>query len=189
METSLDGNTIKKQCFEQPSEWELFRLIFVCAATTFGGGYALIPILEASIVEKKKWMDGESFLDALTIAQSIPGVLAVNLSLMLGRQFYRTKGSIIAAIAAMLPSVISVLLISIAYEYIKDSMIMQGFFTGVRPVVSALLFYSFLKLAIKLPKCRSNWILLVITFVATGLFQLNPIWAIIIGGVVAWWHK
>ncbi len=174
---------------EKPNLWALFRLMFVCAATTFGGGYALVPVLETSIVEKKQWMEEEEFLDALTIAQSIPGVLAANMALILGRRINGVKGALTACLAAVLPSVISVMLIAMVYEQVKDAPLMRGFFTGVRPVVVALLFFSFLKLATRIPKRVYEWTLLLGTFVAVAFFNVNPFWVILLGGGLSLWRR
>lgn len=174
---------------EKPNSWALFRLMFVCAATTFGGGYALVPVLETSIVEKKQWMEEEEFLDALTIAQSIPGVLAANMALILGRRINGVKGALTACFAAVLPSVISVMLIAMVYDQVKDAPLMRGFFTGVRPVVVALLFFSFLKLATRIPRRVYEWTLMLGTFAAVAFFNVNPFWVILLGGGLSLWRK
>jgi chromate transporter len=163
--------------------------MFFCAATTFGGGYALVPVLETSIVEKKQWMREEEFLDALTVAQSIPGVLAANMALILGRRINGLKGSLVACLAAILPSVISVMLIAMIYEHVKDAPLMRGFFSGVQPVVVALLFFSFLKLASRVPRRAYEWTLLLATFVGVAFLGLNPFWAILLGGGLSLWRK
>lgn len=173
----------------KPSLAELFQLMFVSAATTFGGGYALVPVLETSIVEKKHWMEEEEFLDALTIAQSIPGVLAANIALILGRRIHGLKGALVACLGAVLPSVISVMIITMVYEQVKDAPLMRGFFAGVKPVVVALLLFSFLKLARRIPSRFYDWTLLLGTFVAVGLFRINPFWVIFLGGGLSLWRK
>ena len=173
----------------KPSLSEVFKLMFVSAATTFGGGYALVPVLEASIVEKKHWMEEEEFLDALTIAQSIPGVLAANVALILGRRLHGLKGALVSCLGAVLPSVISVMIITMLYEQVKDAPLIRGFFTGVKPVVVALLFFSFLKLARRIPRRIYDWTLLLGTFVAVGVFSINPFFAILLGGGLSLWRK
>ena len=173
----------------KPSLSEMFKLIFVSAATTFGGGYALVPVLEASIVGKKHWMEEEEFLDALTIAQSIPGVLAANIALILGRRLHGLKGALVSCLGAVLPSVISVMIITVLYEQVKDAPLMRGFFAGVKPVVVALLFFSFLKLARRIPRRIYDWTLLLGTFVAVGVFSINPFFAILLGGGLSLWRK
>lgn len=174
---------------EKPSLAAVFQLMFVSAATTFGGGYALVPVLETSIVENKHWMEEEEFLDALTIAQSIPGVLAANMALILGRRIQGIKGALVACLGAVLPSVISVMLITMLYESVKDAPLMRGFFAGVKPVVVALLFFSFLKLARRIPRRLYDWSLLLGTFIAVAFFHINPFWAILLGGGLSLWRK
>ena len=89
---------MNKQCFQ------LFASFFKIGAFTFGGGWAMISIIEKEIVEKKKWIEKEEFLDLLAIAQSLPGILAVNISVAVGDKIKGKIGSMCAALGTILPS-------------------------------------------------------------------------------------
>ena len=94
---------MNKQCFQ------LFASFFKIGAFTFGGGWAMISIIEKEIVEKKKWIEKEEFLDLLAIAQSLPGILAVNISVAVGDKIKGKIGSMCAALGTILPSFLIIL--------------------------------------------------------------------------------
>lgn len=159
-------------------------LTFVKIGTfTFGGGYAMVPIIEDELVHKQSLLTQEEFIDYLSIAQSYPGVLAVNLSVLLGYKLYKIPGAIICTLGAILSAFVIVLIFSYFYFKNSSSKILDGFFKGVTPVVIALLFYSFLNLFNKLDKSKKNIILLIISFILVGMFKISPIYLILAGGV------
>ena len=84
--------------------WQLFISFFKIGAFTFGGGWAMISLIEKEIVDKKKWIEREEFLDLLAVAQSLPGILAVNISVAVGDKLRGMKGAITASIGTILPS-------------------------------------------------------------------------------------
>ena len=96
--------------------WDSFRTFFKIGAVTFGGGYAMIPIIETEVVEKHKWVNKEELLDLIAIAQSTPGVFAVNISTFIGYKLRGTKGAICATAGSALPSFIIILLIAMFFH-------------------------------------------------------------------------
>ena len=118
---------------------DTFLTFFRIGAFTIGGGYAMIPLLQKEVVDNKKWLDKEEFLDALAIAQSVPGVLAVNLAIITGYKLRRRKGSIVASLGVVLPSFIIILLIAACFGNIRDNPVIERIFKGVRPAVVALI--------------------------------------------------
>ena len=108
---------------------------------TFGGGWAMISIMEREIVDKHKWLDREEFLDLLAVAQSLPGILAVNISVAVGDRLRGLKGSIISALGTILPSFIMILCIAIFLtpDLIKNNATLSAIFSGIRPAVVALI--------------------------------------------------
>ena len=93
--------------------FEAFKIFFKIGAFTIGGGYAMVPLIEDEIVNKKKWIEQDDFLDLLAVAQSMPGILAVNISVVIGDRLKGLKGSICAAIGTILPSFLMILAIAI----------------------------------------------------------------------------
>ncbi len=120
---------------------KLFLTFFKIGAFTFGGGWAMISIMEKEIVDKHKWLSHEEFLDLLAVAQSLPGLLAVNISAAVGDRLRLTKGSICAALGTILPSFFIILAIAIFLtpDIIKNNETISKIFMGIRPAVVALI--------------------------------------------------
>ncbi len=117
--------------------WDSFRTFFKIGAVTFGGGYAMIPIIETEVVEEKhKWVNKEELLDLIAIAQSTPGVFAVNISTFIGYKLRGTKGAICATVGSALPSFIIILLIAMFFHQFQDNKIIASIFNGIRPHIS-----------------------------------------------------
>lgn len=165
-------------------------LTFVKIGTfTFGGGYAMVPLIENELVHKQELLTSEEFIDYLSIAQSFPGVLAVNISVLLGYRLYKIPGVIVCALGSIFSAFVIVLALSYFYFNNGSSQLLTAFFKGVSPVVIALLFYSFISMLNKLPKSKQNILLLIISFMSIGLFKINPIYLIIAGGVYSLCQK
>lgn len=122
-----------------PSLWELFWVFAKIGAFTFGGGYAMIALIEREIVAKRKWMDQEEFTDSLTIAQSAPGLLAVNISIFVGYKLFKNKGSVVATVGSCLPSFLMILAIALFFASFRENLYVEKFFKGLRPAVVALI--------------------------------------------------
>ena len=120
---------------------QLFVTFFKIGALTFGGGWAMISIIEKEIVDKHKWIDREDFLDLLAVAQSLPGILAVNIAVSVGDKVRGVKGSMAAAAGTILPSFLMILAIAIFLtpETIKNNETLTAIFRGIRPAVVALI--------------------------------------------------
>jgi chromate transporter len=105
---------------------------------TIGGGYAMIPLIEHYVVERNKWVEKEEFLDLLALAQSAPGVFAVNIAIFIGYKLRGLKGAIFASLGSALPSVVCILLIAIFFRTFRENQIVEFVFRGIRPAVVAL---------------------------------------------------
>lgn len=121
--------------------FQLFSTFFKIGSFTFGGGWAMISIIQREVVEKRHWIKQEEFLDLLAIAQSMPGILAVNISTVIGDRLKGVKGSLAAALGTILPSFIIILMIAIFLtpDAIKNSPTLTAIFKGIRPAVVALI--------------------------------------------------
>lgn len=120
---------------------QLFLTFGKIGAFTFGGGWAMISIIQREIVERHKWIELNEFLDLLAVAQSMPGILAVNISVVIGDRLKGVKGSVCAALGAILPSFLMILAIAIFLtpETIKNNEVVSRIFKGIRPAVVALI--------------------------------------------------
>lgn len=152
---------------------------------TIGGGYAMIPLIEREIVNKQ-WMNKEEFMEMFA-TQSLPGVFAVNISIFVGYKLYKVGGSLVCALATILPSFVIMMLIAMFFAQFQDNEVMIRIFNGIRPAVVALILFPCISAvrALKL-KCFQ----LIAPAIATVLiwqFGLSPIYIVvagIIGGLV-----
>lgn len=121
--------------------WQLFATFFKIGAFTFGGGWAMISIIEKEIVDRHHWVKREEFLDLLAMVQVLPGILAVNISVAVGDSLKGRKGSIFAALGTIMPSFLIILVIAIFLtpDTINDSPTLTAIFKGIRPAVVALI--------------------------------------------------
>lgn len=121
--------------------WQLFLSFFKIGAFTFGGGWAMISIIEKEIVDRRNWLEREEFLDLLAVAQSLPGILAVNISASVGDKLRGMRGAVLAALGTILPSFMIILAIAIFLtpDLIKTNETLNAIFRGIRPAVVALI--------------------------------------------------
>lgn len=170
------------------SYWRLFATFFKIGAFTFGGGWAMISIIEREIVDKYHWIEKDDFLDQLAIAQSMPGILAVNIATSVGDKVRGGKGSVVAALGTILPSFLIILMIAIFLtpDIIKNNRVISAIFMGIRPAVVALIIAPVITSA-KAAKLRWNtvWIPLVVALMISLDFGVasNPILYIVLGGL------
>ena len=177
------------------SYWRIFATFFKIGAFTFGGGWAMISIIEREIVDKYHWIEKEDFLDLLAIAQSLPGILAVNIATAVGDKLRGGKGSVVASLGTILPSFLIILAIAVFLtpDMIKNNRVISSIFMGIRPAVVALIIAPVLTSA-KAAKLtwKTVWIPLVVAFmISVDLgFASNPILYIVLGaafGFMVWW--
>ena len=166
---------------------KLFASFFKIGAFTFGGGWAMISIIEREIVDKHGWIAKDDFLDLLAIAQSLPGILAVNIATAVGDKLRGTKGGMVAAAGTILPSFLIILAFAIFLtpDLIKNNKVISSIFMGIRPAVVALIIAPVISSA-KAAKIgwKTVWIPIVVALMISldlGLAS-NPILYIILGG-------
>ena len=168
--------------------WQLFTSFFKIGAFTFGGGWAMISVIEKEIVDRHGWIEREEFLDLLAIAQSMPGILAVNIATAIGDKIGGMKGSIVASLGTILPSFLIILAIAIFLtpETIKNNRVLSAIFMGIRPAVVALIIAPVVTSA-KAARLtiKTVWIPLVVALmISLNLGGVsNPIIYIILGGL------
>ena len=119
--------------------FKLFIAFFKIGAFTFGGGYAMLPIIEKEVVDKNHWLTKEEFLDMLAVVQSLPGPIAINSSVYIGYKIAKFWGALACALGAALPSFIIILLAAIVFTDIQDNPTIEKIFKGIRPAVVALI--------------------------------------------------
>ena len=156
--------------------FEIFGIFFKIGLFTIGGGYAMLPIIQKEVVESKGWMTDEEFLDAISLTNSLPGLLATNSATFVGYRVAEVPGAVAAVLGAATPSVVIILLVAMVFTNIIEYPLVQNIFNGVRPAVVALIFYAVVKLA-KSAKVGEyfNWLVALAGFAAIALFGLHPI--------------
>ena len=154
---------------------ELFLVFFRIGAFTFGGGYAMLPLIQNAVVDKKKWLDDKEFIDMLAIAQSMPGPIALNTAIFVGNKHKGVKGSIFSSLGIILPSFISILLLVIVFTQFRENNTVESVFKGIRPAVVALIFAPLLRMGKSASITWSNlWIPIVVALIV-GLLHVSPI--------------
>ena len=167
----------------------LFLDYFLVGLFTFGGGYAMISLIEKTFVDKRKQITKEELLDIVTIAESTPGVIAVNSATFIGHKIAGILGSIVATIAVALPSFLIILLISIFYDKLSNFPIISFMLKGLSIAVIFLIFRAGVKLFKIEKKSVITLIITSLAFIALLLikfFNLNfsTIFIILIGGAI-----
>ena len=119
--------------------WDLFRNFFHIGLFTIGGGYAMIPLIQQKVVQQKQWVSEEELVDLMAVAQSCPGIFAVNISIFIGYKLRGVKGALCSTLGACLPSFLIILAIATLFQQFKDNEWVARFFRGIRPAVVALI--------------------------------------------------
>lgn len=162
---------------------DTFLTFFKIGLFTIGGGYAMIPLIEAEIIEKKKWVGKEEFLDLMAIAQSCPGIFAVNIAIFIGYRLRRVKGALVSCIGTALPSFIIILLIALFFHQFKDNQMVAAAFRGIRPAVVALIAVPTFNLAKKAKLNRFTFWIPIVSALLIWLLGVSPILIILAAGV------
>lgn len=166
--------------------WELFKVFFKIGAFTFGGGYAMIPLIEEEIVEHKKWVKKEDVFDLFAISQSIPGAIAINTSTLVGYKIAGKLGAICATFGVILPSFIIISLIASFFSKIADVPVVMAIFTGINGAVIVLVLLAALKM-LKIAIHDALSVAIVVVTVCLILFtDISPIYLIISGGLIGY---
>lgn len=171
---------------------QLFTTFFKIGAFTFGGGWAMLSLIEKEIVDKRGWIGRTEYLDLIAVAQSLPGILAVNVSVAVGDKLRGMKGAITASLGTILPSFMIILCIAIFLtpDLIKENETLSAIFKGIRPAVVALI------VAPVISSARSagiGWRTVIIPVAVALLIWSklpivsSPILYIVLGGTGGWW--
>ena len=147
----------------------------------------MIPLIEREVVDRHGWINREDFLDLLAIAQSAPGVFAVNISIFIGYRLRGVRGSVFCALGTVLPSVIIILFIAMFLGQFRDNRVVNNVLKGIRPAVIALILTPTIRLASKAGLNRWNWWVPVAAALFIWWLGVSPVWIImaaIIGAVL-----
>lgn len=162
--------------------WRLFISFLKIGAFTFGGGYAMVPLIEREVIDSRGWVAREEFLDLLTIAQSAPGPIALNTAVFVGYRIAGLWGALTALSGIVLPAFTIILLVAIFFADIRQNIYVDAAFKAMRPAVVALIVAPIMGLA----KSINPWLLIVsvATAVAIWWFGFSPVYVLLAGAVV-----
>ena len=158
----------------------LFLTFLKIGAFTFGGGYAMIPLIQKEVTENHKWLSDEDILNIVAIAESTPGPIAINSATFVGYMTCGVMGSAAATLGVVLPAFIFIALISLLLQNIMDIQAVQYAFMGIRAAVLALVIKALWSMYKQCPKGLISYIIMTIAFIAVAVFNLD-IFPVIIG--------
>ncbi len=162
---------------------ELYTAFFKIGALTFGGGYAMLPMIEREVVEKKKWATLEEVMDYFAIGQCTPGVIAVNTATFIGHKIKGISGGIVATLGVITPSFIIISAVASVLKLVYQNPVAQHAFAGIGVAVCALLLQAFLKLAKTGVKNKFGIAVAFIAFLCSFIFEISTILLILLAGV------
>ena len=159
--------------------WQLFITFFKIGAFTFGGGYAMIPLIQREVAEKRKWITDEEILEIVAIAESTPGPIAINSATFVGYKTCGFWGSFFCTFGVVLPSFIIILCISGILELVQDFRAVKYAFMGIRAGVLALILKALIKMYKACPKGIVSYVIMGISFVLAALVKIDVIIVVI----------
>jgi chromate transporter len=166
------------------SLWNIFLVFAKIGSFTIGGGYAMIPLIRDELV-KRGWLSEEELPDIVALAQSAPGVLAVNMSIFAGYKMRGLKGSIAATLGSALPSFLIILLIAMLFTGYQDNPIVIKIFKGIRPVVVSLIAVPMINMARKGNKTWWAWLISFVVLFLVAFMNFSPIYILLVLIVLA----
>ena len=155
--------------------WNLFVSFAKVGVLTFGGGYAMIPILEREIIDKQGWASSEELMDYYAVGQCTPGVIAVNTATFIGRKVAGVPGGIVATAGVVFPSVVIITVIAGILSNFADIPAVQSAFAGIRVCVCVLIFNAVVKLWKAAVPDKATLVLAVLVFGLSFFLKLSPV--------------
>lgn len=166
------------------SLWNIFLVFAKIGSFTIGGGYAMIPLIRDELV-KRGWLSEEELPDIVALAQSAPGVLAVNMSIFAGYKMRGLKGSIAATLGSALPSFLIILMIAMLFTGYQDNPVVIRIFKGIRPVVVSLIAVPMINMARKGNKTWWAWLISFVVLFLVAFMNFSPIYILLVLIVLA----
>lgn len=165
--------------------WKLFKLFFKIGLFTFGGGYAMLPLLKSEVVDKRRFLSEEELLDLYSIGQCTPGIIAVNVATFIGYKQANVKGAIMATLGMIVPSMIIITLIASILKHFMDNRYVVYAFWGVKICVVALILNIIYDLAKKNLKSIFNVLMFLGAIALLAGFHISAVFLVILAGMVA----
>jgi len=175
--TDSKSNEDRRQEMKAPpraSAAALFWTFFRIGAFTIGGGYVMVPLIQRDIVERRGWVEKDSFVDVLAIAQTAPGPIAVNTAVYVGYMLRGIWGALSCLAGCILPSIIIILVVAALFDQISSSTYVQAAFAGIRPAVVVLILSAAIKIGRPVVRSRTELVLAVAAMVLVAFVRVSP---------------
>ncbi len=163
--------------------WELFWLFAKMGSVTFGGGYAMLPILQRELVEKRGWATNEELADYYAVGQCTPGIIAVNTSTFIGEKRRGIVGGIVSTLGFVFPSIIIISLIAAFLSNFAELAVVRNAFAGIQACVCVLILNAVVKLMKGAVKSAPAIIIYLVVLAASVFFGLSPIILVVAAGL------
>lgn len=160
--------------------WKLFSTFARIGSLTFGGGYAMLPMIREEVVKKQKWATDEEVIDYYAIGQSTPGIIAVNTATFIGYKLRGIPGGIFATLGMVFPSLIIITTIAIFFQQFQSYKIVQHAFAGLRVAVFALILNCIINMWKKSVKDYIGIIIFALSFIVVAFLNLSPVVVVVI---------
>lgn len=161
----------------------LYVLFFKMGSVCFGGGYAMLPILERELVIKRSWCTKEELLDYYAIGQCTPGVIAVNTSTFIGHKLKGIPGGIIATLGFISPSIVIISILATILQYVTDLPVVTYAFSGIRICVCVLVISAVINLWKSGVTNKIGVGIFIIVFICSAVFEISPVFIVVCAGI------
>lgn len=165
----------------------LIKLLFTflkISPITFGGGYAMTTLIELEVVNKNEWIKKEEIIDVFTIAQTLPGAVAINSAIFIGYRVAGFTGAVVSLIGILFPTFLIVILVSLIYFIFKDNSIIKAAFNGIGASIVALILYAGFLIGKTAIRGKTSVFIMILSLLLLIIFHINPIILIISGALV-----
>ena len=159
---------------------EMFWTFAKIGTFTLGGGFAMVPLMESGIVDKKRWLTKEEFLDVIIVSQSSPGVFAVNMASHVGYKIGGKWGGVVGSLGVVMPSLVIILLIAMFFQQFKSIRWVEKIFMGIRPAVVALIAAPVFTMAKSAKLNKHNFWIPIVAALLIKCLGVSPIYIIIV---------
>ncbi len=161
--------------------WKIFISTFTLSAFTFGGGYVIVPLMQKKFVNQYGWIDETEMLDMVAIAQSAPGPIAVNASIIIGYRLGGVLGAMVSMLGTVLPPFVIIAIISFFYQAFRDNYVVATVMRGMQAGVAAVIVDAVIKMAVNVAKEKSvlSYIIMFAAFIVAYFFDVNVVFVIL----------
>lgn len=167
----------------KPTPGGLFWSFLSIGAFTFGGGYAMLPLIRKSLVEKSGWLQDEEFIDAIAVAQSAPGPIAVNIAVITGYKLNGLRGTLAAVLGATLPSFVILIIVATFFLGLQDNRFVRAALTGMRPAIVALMASAVYDIGKNTIRSKQAAVLSIVAIVLLLVVGLHPVLVIVAAAI------